>query len=150
MDTALITSTAAAATTLLTPYLVKAGEKAAEEVGKKLPQSVGKVWSAITARFKGKPAAEEAVVDLVADPEDADKAAAFRNQLKKLLESNPDFAEELAELVRNAKPQEGDTIANTGSGAVATHGGVAAGKGGVAVKGDVHGGIRVGNDPEKD
>lgn len=39
----------------------------------------------------------------------------------------------------------GDTIHNTGSGAVATRGGVAAGQGGVAVGGDVHGGIRIGN-----
>jgi len=34
---------ASSATTLLMPYLIKAGEKAAEEVGKRLPEKVGKV-----------------------------------------------------------------------------------------------------------
>lgn len=145
MEMALITSTAAAATTLLTPYLVKAGEKAAEEVGKHLPSALGRLWSAMTARFKGKPAAEESLTDLVARPDDDDTVAAFRNQLRKLMESNPDFARELAELLRSARSEAGDTIVVTGSGAVATGGGVAAGKGGVAVKGDVHGGIRITN-----
>src|SRR5262245_53714485 len=52
---------ATTALTVLSPYLAKAGEKAVEEVGKKLPDQVGHMWRAITAKFTGKPAAEEAV-----------------------------------------------------------------------------------------
>lgn len=54
---------ATTAVTFLSPYLVKAGEKAAEKVGEKLPELAGKVWNAITAKFKGQPSAEEALKD---------------------------------------------------------------------------------------
>lgn len=148
MEPTLIASTAAAATALLTPYVAKAAEEAAKEVGKKMPQAVAKLWSSIRARFKGKPAAEEAVTDLVVKPQDADIVATFRGQLKKTMESDAHFAEELIQLLKAAQEEAGVTTINTGSGAVATKGGVAAGKGGVAVKGDVHRGIHVGKAPK--
>jgi len=128
----------------LTPYLIKAGETASGEVGKKLPDLVGKVWNAITARFKGKPAAEEAVEDYAAKPDDQLNQAAFANQLRKALEADSAFLVELAHLFESAQRQWGDTISVTGSGAVATKGGVAAGAGGVAIGGNVHGGITLG------
>jgi hypothetical protein len=40
-------------------------------------------------------------------------------------------------------------VINSGSGAVATSGGVAAGAGGVVVRGDVHGAITVGGREQK-
>jgi hypothetical protein len=130
----------------LSPYLVKAGEKAAEEVGKKLPDLAGKMWNAITARFKGKPAAEEAEQDFVAKPDDQLNQSAFANQLRKILEAQPAFGPELARLLDGAQREGGDTVIATGSGAVATRNGVAAGEGGVAVRGDVHGGIYHGSE----
>ncbi len=133
---------AAAAATLLAPYLAKAGEKAAEEIGKKLPDAVGKVWGAITAKFKGKPAAEGAAHELIAKPADEDNQEAFNVQLRKALKEDSAFAAELERLLRTAG---GDTIFNTGSGAVATGGSVAAGAGGVAVGGNVDGAIVVGS-----
>jgi formylglycine-generating enzyme required for sulfatase activity len=142
MDLVAIASTA---TALLTPYLKKAGEKAAEEVGKKLPEKVGKMWNAIMARLSGKPAAEEAVKDLVANPEDKDNQASFRKELRKLIESDAFFASILAELLKSAQHEAGDTIIVKGFGPVATKGGVAAGGGGIAIKGDVHGDIHVVN-----
>jgi hypothetical protein len=141
---------AAGAVTVLSPYLVKMGEKAAEEVGKKLPEAAGKVWNAIMTKFKDKPVAEEAVKDFVAKPDDDDNRAAFRKELRKLLEAEPVFAAELARLLEGAERQSGDTIMNTGSGAIATSGGVAAGAGGVAVKGDVQGGINIGASQKKE
>ena len=133
---------AAAATTLLAPYLAKAGEKAAEKIGEKLPEAIGKVWNAIAAKFKGRPAAVGAANELTAKPDDADNQEAFNVQLRKLLKDDPAFAAELERLLRAAG---GDTIVNTGSGAVATHGGVAAGAGGVAVGGNVDGAIVIGS-----
>jgi hypothetical protein len=144
------TALATTAVALLSPYIVKAGEKTAEKLGEMLPAGVGKVWTAITGRFKGKSAAEEATVDLVANPEDEDNQAAFRKQLKKVLDVDPSFMAELAELLAAVQPERGDQIINTGSGAVATHGGVAAGAGGVAVGSDVHGGIVMGGTPKKE
>jgi hypothetical protein len=140
---------AATAVAFLSPYLVKAGEKAVEEVGKKLPNAVGQMWQTIIARFKDKPAAEEAVKDVVAQPQDEDNQAALRKELRKVLEAEPTFVAELERLLATAQREAGDTIINTGSGAVATHGGVAAGAGGVAVRGDVHGGIALGGTEKK-
>ena len=37
-------SLATSAVTILSPYLVKAGEKAAEKIGGILPEAAGKVW----------------------------------------------------------------------------------------------------------
>lgn len=129
---------AATATTLLLPYIKKGGEKLAETLGEKVPAEVAKVWKAVTSRFKGKAAAEEAVKDLALRADDPDCQAAFRKELRKLLETNPDFISELARLLAAASA---DTINNVGSGAVATHGGVAAGEAGIAVGGSVHGDI---------
>ena len=144
MDPVTITALATAATTFLAPYLAKAGEKAAEAIGEKLPDMAGKVWNAVAARFKGKPAAEEAAKDLTAKPDQPLAQAAFSNQIAKAIEADPAFADELKKLLEAAERETGQTILNLGSGAVATHGGVAAGEGGVAVKGDVEGGITIG------
>src|SRR5712692_73814 len=140
MDPLTLATTAAK---FLSPYLVKAGEKAAEKIGAQLPAAASKMWNAITIRFTGKPAAEEAVKDLVVRPDDQLNQSTFANQLRKVLELEPAFAAELEQLLNSAQSEGGDTIVNTGSGAVATKGGVAAGAGGVAIKGDVHGNITV-------
>jgi len=138
------TTLAASAVALLSPYLVKAGTKAAEEVGKKLPEYAGKMWTAITDKFKGKPAAEEAATELLEQPEDGVKQIVFQNQLHKALEDEV-FAKAIEDLLSRAedeaKSQGGATIINTGSGVAAADGGVAAGKGGIAVGRDVHGNI---------
>jgi hypothetical protein len=137
-------SLAASAAAFLIPYVTKAGETVAEKVGEKLPQVAGRVWNAIATRFRGRPAAEEAAADLVAGPAEDDRQAVFRVQLRKALEADPSFAEELAKLLSQAQKAAGDTITNAGSGAVATGGGVAAGAGGVAVGGSVHGDVVTG------
>jgi hypothetical protein len=144
------TTIATTAVTVLTPYVVKAGEKTAEKLGEMLPAGVGKVWKAIAGRFKGKAAAEEAAADLVAQPEDEDNQAAFRKQLKKVLEADRGFMAELSQLLASVQPERGDQIFNLGSGAVAAHGGVAAGAGGVAIKGDSHGPITIGAPGKKE
>lgn len=133
----------------LSPYLVKSGEKAAEELGKKLPDLASRVWNAVTAKFKGKPAAEEAVKDMAARPDDADNQAAFRKELRKLLEADPQLASELERLLTSGQRGGGDIISNTGSGAITTRGGVAAGGGGVAIQGDVQGGVSLGVSEKK-
>jgi hypothetical protein len=130
----------------LVPYLAKAGEKAFETVGEK---SVDSLWQAIRAKFTGKPVAEESVKDLVIRPDDQLNQSAFANQLRKVLEAEPEFAVELERLLSSAQSGGGDTIVNTGSGAVATRSSVAAGKGGVAIKGDVHGNIIAGGAKKK-
>src|SRR5438552_1156654 len=92
---------ATTAVSVIAPYLTKAGEKAVEEVGKKLPETVGKLWRSMQVRWSGKPAAEEAAKDLVAAPEEPDNQAAFRKELRKLLETDSAFAVELVALLHS-------------------------------------------------
>lgn len=61
----------------------------------------------------------------------------------------PAFAADIAHLLDSLQREGGDTIINTGSGGVVTRGGVAAGKGGVAIQGDVHGNVSLGASDKK-
>lgn len=150
MDPMLITTLATSATAFLAPYLAKAGEAAAEALGEKVPEAAGKVWNAITAKFKGKPVAEAVAKELETKPEDKGAQEMFQLQLKQVLEADKAFAEELKQLLESAGRAMGQTnISNTGSGAVATSGGVAAGEGGAAVGGNVLGDITVGGSKKK-
>ncbi len=97
------TALAAAVTALLAPYIAKAGEKLAERVGESLPEQMGKLWSAVAAKFKGRPAAAEAAKDLAAAPQDEDNQAAFRKELKKLLSEDADFITQLLPVFQAAQ-----------------------------------------------
>jgi len=132
---------AASVTSFLAPYLLKAGQNLADRAVEHLPDGVGKVWNYVLGKFQGKPAAEEAANDLASHADDEDSQAAFRRQLKKLLE-DPSVVAELSDLLTKSKQSMG---INVQSGAVATEGGVAAGQGGIAVGGSVSGNIVMGN-----
>ncbi|HVN16763.1 MAG TPA: hypothetical protein VMT73_13555 [Anaerolineales bacterium] len=133
---------AASVTTLLAPYLAKAGQALADKAVAKLPDAAGKLWNRIFEKFQSKPAAQDAANDLIKDAGDKDNQSAFETQLRKILKEDPAFLEELSSLAENAKKE---AISLQGSGAIATNGGVAAGQGGVAVGGNVQGNIIVGN-----
>ena len=122
---------------VLTPYLAKAGEKLANNVIDNLPEHAGKLWAALANKFKGKPAAEEAMTDLAKKPDDEDNQAAVRKQIKKAAEEEPDFLLEMAKLLENARKE-----------AVMIQGSAVAGDGGIAlnVGGNVQGNIVIGND----
>ena len=107
----------------LLPTCLKAGQALADQAIEHLPEGVGKVWGYVVEKFQGKPAAEEAANDLASHPDDEDSQAAFRRQLKKLLE-DPTVVSELSALLTKGKESMG---INVQSGAVATGGGVAAG-----------------------
>jgi hypothetical protein len=126
---------AATVTTLLAPYLVKMGESAMQEVGKKMPEKIGKLWEAISNRFKGNPAAAGAADDLIKNAEDTDNQQAFELQLKKALKEDEEFAGALQALLKEAQKEAQGSITNTGDGAVATNGSMAVGK--VAITGNV-------------
>jgi hypothetical protein len=133
MDPATLAATILA---VLTPYLVKAGGKLAEEVGENLPENAGKLWAALAKKFKGKPAAEEAITDLAKKPDDEDNQAAVRKQIKKAVEEEPGLLSMLADLLENARKE-----------AVVIQGSAVAGNGGTAINvgGNVQGNIVVGN-----
>ena len=142
MDPALLTALAASAFTVLQPHLSELAQSAAEALGKKVPDAIGALWGKLRARFADKPAADEALKDLLANPDDSDLQAAFRVQLKKLLQDDAGFADEVKGLVESTGKQTSYTAEVHGSGAVAQGpGAVAAGEGGIAIGGSVGGNV---------
>ena len=123
------------------PYLVKVGEGAATETGKKLLggawDSTKSLWDRVWTKAETKPAALEAAQDLAATPSDPDLQGAWRTQLKKLLNDDPNFATEIEQLFNKAREVGGSQV-------TATHGSVAFGdnaSGNIAITGGVIGNV---------
>jgi hypothetical protein len=96
------------------------------------------VWTAIKKKFDMKESAKEALTDLLKDPQDPDAQGAFRKQLRKLLEEDNSFANDLASLLEKAgSDYKGGVI---GDGALAQGDGAkAVGKGGILIEGGMSG-----------
>ena len=104
MDPQTISVIAAAAVSILSPYLAKAGEVVAKKVGED-------IYQVLKTRFGKKPAAKEALADLEKNPKDIDSQAAVRVQLKKVLAEDEAFAAKLQHLLQEAgKTEAGATI----------------------------------------
>ena len=132
MDITALASSVTAALVPLLPYLLKAGEKAAEETGKKVAdQSLewGKsLWSKLKPKVEAKPAALEAAQDVAHAPKDEDLQIALRVQLKKLLTEDQSLAEEVSRWL-----EQGNAVTASGERSVAIGGDV---KGSTIVTGD--------------
>lgn len=86
--------------TPLLPYLLRAGERAAEEAGRRI---AGDTWDGIRAlwsRLRARASVARAARDLESAPDDPDALAAFRYQLRRALTEDPALAEELISLWR--------------------------------------------------
>ena len=97
------------------PYLLKLGDKAAEETAKKLGvdawEKAKAIWVKLHPKVEAKPSAQEAVQDVAQAPEDEDALAALRQQLKKLLKEDPTLESELSRLLAEAEaPQSRGNI----------------------------------------
>ena len=107
MDVNVLASSVTTALVPFLPYLLKAGEKAAEETGKKaVDQSWewGKsLWSKLKPGVEAKPAALEAAQDVAHAPEDEELRIALRVQLRKLLTEDQSLAEEVSRLLEQGK-----------------------------------------------
>jgi hypothetical protein len=105
----IVALTHAVTTTLVPvlPYLLKAGEKAAEEAGKKAAGETWdwakELWTRLRPKVEAKPAALEAVRDVAQTPDDEDAQAALRVQLKKLLAEDQTLTEEVTDWWQRAK-----------------------------------------------
>ena len=122
MDIGALASSLTTALVPLLPYLLKAGEKAAEETGKTVAnQSLewGKsLWSRLKSKVEAKPEALEAAQDIAQSPEDQDAQAAFRRQLNKLLTEDQSLAEEVSRWLEQGKAV-GITVVASGERSVA-------------------------------
>lgn len=127
MDIGALASLLTTALVPLLPFLIKAGEKAAEETGK----AVGgrslewgqSLWAKLRPKVEAKPAALEAAQDAAKTPDDTDAQAALRVQLKKLLTEDQSLAEEVSRWLEEGKAA----------------GVIASGERSVAIGGDVSG-----------
>jgi hypothetical protein len=106
MDPKVISALASSIVTVLVPYLAKAGAELAKEIGKMSIEKIGTLYQAIKAHFQSHPAADEALTDMEATPDDEDTQAALRLQLKKQMEADPVFADMLHQLVEEIGQDE--------------------------------------------
>ncbi|TVP64353.1 MAG: hypothetical protein EA342_16680 [Leptolyngbya sp. LCM1.Bin17] len=94
-------------TAFLTPFLPfllnlgnTAADKAAGKFGEDAWAKAKAVWEKLHPKVEAKAAAQEAVTDLAATPEDEDLQTALRVQLKKLLASDAALAEAIGQILQ--------------------------------------------------
>ncbi len=95
MDANAISALITAATTALQPYWPVLATKAAESAGEHVPEAVVNLWAAVKERFARKPTAQEVLDDLPKNPDDPALKGAFEFQLRKLLQEDLAFADDL-------------------------------------------------------
>ncbi len=145
LDVALIASaTVGVLAPILRRLLAAGAEKAAEAAGEGVAETI---WEKLKGKIFGKKSAEGAAGEVAAAPEDKGAQKILATHLEQILEADPNLAAEIEKLLRKAggfhqeAHLEGDVaIAQAGPGGKA----VAAGKGGIAIGGDSHGGIWIG------
>jgi hypothetical protein len=101
---------------LVTTLLMKIPEGAFGKIGENITDAVPKLREKVLSRLRAKPLALEAANDAAAAPNDADAQAAFRRQVKKLLEEDPAFAQEIAALLPAASGNSVQNSPTTASG----------------------------------
>jgi len=131
---------ATAATSLLAPYIKKAGAAAMDKIAEQLPDTVGRIWSAISNKSSN---LTEAAGDIAQNPDDADNEVVFRKQLQKALEKDQDFASLLTDLIEQAKSESSKTIGGDEITTSANNNSTAVGK--VSIGGNVNGNFVIGN-----
>ncbi len=148
MDPILISTLVASAWNLLAPYAKKAAKQLIEKSSEELPDVVvGKVWDAVKEKMESKPEAASLPGEIIHEPENEDLQGAFKYQLKKLLENDEAFAQQLQALVKAAEEQSVSYKAELhGDGAIAQGDNAkAVGKGGILIEGNVTGNVISGN-----
>ena len=111
------TTLAAAAVSLLAPYLVKAGDRAAEKLGQSTVEGGGKLLAWMKRKLTGR--AQESLAELEATPASADDQADFRKQLTKTLKEDPALLRELVALLPANAVSDVVSAVATGAGSIA-------------------------------
>jgi len=111
MDWGQVAATATALLTPLLPYLVKAGEKAAEEAGKKFGAAAWEkaeaLYKAIREKFAGDAYAEETLKRAAEKPDSEGRRAALAEVLTEKAKSDSRFGQQLARLTQVAVQEQG-------------------------------------------
>ena len=127
MDIGAMATSVTTALIPLLPYLLKAGEKAAEETGKNIAgqswEWTKSLWTKLKPKVEAKPGALEVAQDASQAPEDQDAQAAFRQVLKKMLTEDQSLAEEVNRWLEQGKAA-GIVVSAAGERSVAIGGNV--------------------------
>ena len=122
MDISALASSVTTALVPLLPYLLKAGEKAAEETGKTVAgqswEWTKSLWTKLKPKVETNPAALVAAQDVAQAPEDEDLQVVLRVQLRKLLTEDQSLAEEVSRWLDQGKAA-GINVSATGERSVA-------------------------------
>jgi hypothetical protein len=113
MDAASFGAIAASVVAVLSPFLKKSGEKFSEAAGSAAWQKIVELYQAVKAKFAGKEAATEALSDLTNSPDDADAQGALRQQLKKAMLNDEEFAKALVNILSEADEADVDAVFHT-------------------------------------
>ena len=107
------------------PYLLRTGDQLASQAADRLGEHTWKLatrlWERLADAVRGRPAAEEVMQDVAANPQDADARAALTYQVRKLVQEDPELGAALEELIAQAQHT---TVTAAGTRSVATSGGV--------------------------
>ena len=131
---------ATAATTLLAPFIKKAGTAVLDKLAEQLPDTLGKVWNALANKSDS---ITEAASDLAQNPDDTFNEENFKRRLQKTFEKDQEFASLMADLIEKA---ESDPSLKSGGDQItasASNNSVAVGK--ISVGGNVNGNFVIGN-----
>jgi len=111
---------AATASSILAPFIKKAGAAAMDKLAESLPDTVGKMWNAISNKSES---VKDAASDLAKNPDDADNEVFLKKQLQRALEKDQEFASLLTDLIEKAKSDTSFSV--VGDGVVANNNSVA-------------------------
>ena len=88
------------------PYLAKPAErlatKAGDAIGDASMEFAQRIWAKVGGRLSERPAAQEAVEEVAAAPDDEGARFVFERQLGKLFEADPELAAEVEEIMAEA------------------------------------------------
>jgi hypothetical protein len=131
---------ATAATTLLAPFIKKAGTAVLDKLAEQLPDTLGKVWNALANKSDS---ITEAASDLAQNPDDSFNEENFKRRLLETFEKDQDFASLMADLIEKAETEASKPVAGDQITANASNNSVAVGK--ISVGGNVNGNFVIGN-----
>jgi hypothetical protein len=88
------------------PYISKSAEriatKAGDAIGDASLEFAQRIWDKVGGRLKERPAAQEAVEEVAAAPDDEGARFVFERQLGKLFAADPELAAEVEEIMAQA------------------------------------------------
>jgi Domain of unknown function (DUF4062) len=113
---------AAAAISILTPYLSEAGKGFAQKFGGNLAEKAGKLYQAIKNKFTGDAYAEQTLGRVEEKPDSEGRKSTLEQVLLEKLQEDSDFAQLLRRLVEEAKTADTRNVFAIGNRSVAVGG----------------------------